>query len=231
MSLKIRWIGQSGYIISDGKTKICIDPYLSDVVNKVAGRQRLVRCPVSPSELCCDAVICSHNHLDHTDTDAISEMNKENKTFFAPSDCEETLKSLGVKKYVPFDIGNSAHVGEFIIEAVFADHTVPAIGVIVKYKDTVLYFTGDTFYNKELEKLKNIDIMFVCINGKLGNMNVDEAVTLTKNINPKVGIPNHYGMFASNTEDPKKYTKQLENGFEMEFNKEYQIDGVRKCLI
>ncbi|MBQ4087111.1 MAG: hypothetical protein IJC78_02550 [Clostridia bacterium] len=38
---KIKWIGQNGYIIYDGKTAICMDPYLSDVVNRVANRPRM----------------------------------------------------------------------------------------------------------------------------------------------------------------------------------------------
>ena len=40
--LAIKWIGQSGYVLSDGMTEICIDPYLSDVVNRVAQRPRMV---------------------------------------------------------------------------------------------------------------------------------------------------------------------------------------------
>lgn len=34
----IIWLGQSGYILNDEKTEICIDPYLSDTVNRLAGR-------------------------------------------------------------------------------------------------------------------------------------------------------------------------------------------------
>ncbi len=41
-NLSIRWIGQSGYLLTDGKTTICIDPYLSDVVNRIAGRARFL---------------------------------------------------------------------------------------------------------------------------------------------------------------------------------------------
>ena len=41
-------------------------------------------------------------------------------------------------------------------------------------------------------------------------MNIDEAVRLSKMINPRVGFPSHYGMFESNTEDLKKYTLQLD---------------------
>jgi L-ascorbate metabolism protein UlaG (beta-lactamase superfamily) len=33
-------------------------------------------------------------------------------------------------------------------------------------------------------------------------MNAQEAIELTSQLNPKLAIPMHYGMFAENTEDP-----------------------------
>ena len=118
------------------------------------------------------------------------------------------------------------------MEAVFADHTVPAVGVIVKHSGITMYFSGDTEYNEKLEELKkyNIDVMFICINGKLGNMNVEQAIKLTEIINPKVGVPTHYGMFESNTENPEKYTSIVKCGFEMEYNREYDIKEVIKSV-
>lgn len=224
--LKIRWIGQSGYLLSDGKNVICIDPYLSDVVNRVANRPRMVKVPVAPEDLCADAVICTHNHLDHVDTDAIPLMKKENMTFYAPADCENTLSELGVKNYAVFDNGMSYEIGDFKIRAVYSDHTVPSVGVIITHGETSMYFTGDTYYNEKLAKNK-CDILFVCINGKLGNMDVNEAIKLSEKINPKTAVPNHYGMFESNTEDPQKF--DVPNRFIMEFDKEYEVKD--KCLI
>lgn len=226
--LKIKWIGQSGYILNDGKTKICIDPYLSDVVNRIADRPRMVKAPFSPEELESDIVVCTHNHLDHIDIDAIPLMKKDNMLFLAPSDAKNQLFECGVINYKSFDIGTKIEKGEFELEAVFADHSVSSVGVIVCHSGRTLYFSGDTEYNKELEKLKeyNIDVMFICINGKLGNMNADEAVKLTQIINPRVSVPSHYGMFESNTENPKKYTSRLECAFEMEYNKEYDFSEV-----
>ncbi len=218
--MKITWIGQSGYLLTDGKTTICIDPYLSDVVNRVAGRARMVAAPFKPQDLKADAVICTHNHLDHTDIDAIPLMKKDGMTFYASSDCEQTLRELGVKSYVSFDEGTSVCIGDFTAEAVFADHTVPAVGVVVTYGGKRLYFTGDTYYH---EKLKEVmcDCLFVCINGKLGNMDVNDAMKLTNEINPMTAIPNHYGMFESNTENPENF--DVPQRFIMEFNKEYDI--------
>ena len=52
-------------------------------------------------------------------------------------------------------------------------------------------------------------MMLVCINGKMGNMDIDEAVKLTRCLRPKVVIPNHYGMFADNTADPFQFRARL----------------------
>ena len=226
--LKIRWIGQNGYILSDGKTEITIDPYLSNAVDRVAKRGRMVEAPILPQELKSDVIICTHNHLDHVDIDAIPLMKKEKMLFLAPEDAKKTLFDCGVINYKSFDEGASMKAGDFNLTAVFADHTVSAIGVIVKIDGITMYFSGDTEYNEKLEKLKkyNIDIMFICINGKLGNMNADEAVTLTKILCPRVAVPTHYGMFESNTEDPLKYTQKLDCGFIMEHNTEYDIKEV-----
>lgn len=231
-TLRIKWIGQNGYIISDGTTEICIDPYLSNVVDRIAKRGRMVKAPFSPEELKSNVVICTHNHLDHVDIDAIPLMSKENMLFLAPDDAKNTLLECGVINFKAFDEGTAVKIGEFELMAVFADHTVPAVGVIVKHNGITMYFSGDTEYNEKLEKLSkyNIDIMFICINGKLGNMNVQEAVKLTKVINPKVGVPTHYGMFESNTEDPKNYTSKLDYGFEMEYNKEYNVKHILKTV-
>jgi L-ascorbate 6-phosphate lactonase len=225
LMLKIRWIGQSGYILSDDKTTICIDPYLSNVVDRVAGRGRMVKAPFSPEELKSDVIICTHNHLDHIDVDAIPLMKKEKKLFLAPLDAENVLKECGVLNYQPFDEGSVYEIGDFVLHAVYAEHSVPGVGVIVKHNEITLYFSGDTEYSNKLEELVkyNIDIMFICINGKLGNMNVSEAINLTKILKPKVGVPTHYGMFESNTENPKNYTSMLKCGFEMEYNKEYTV--------
>ena len=226
--LKITWIGQGGFLLRDGESEICIDPYLSDVVNRVAGRPRLVEPPVAPEALTCDAVICTHNHLDHVDIDAIPKMPLNGMTFYAPTDAREQLLACGVKHYTPFDEGDCFALGTFRVTAVPAKHSCPAIGLLVRHGDHTLYISGDTEYDERLEALRDahVDVMFICINGKLGNMNVEEAIRLTERIKPRVGVPMHYGMFASNTEDPQKYISRIPHGFEMEYGREYTIKEV-----
>lgn len=230
--LKITWLGQGGYLLFDGKTTLCIDPYLSDSVFKASGKVRLIDPPIKPEELECDVMVCTHNHLDHVDPDTISVMKSRNTALFlAPCDCEEKMRSLGVVNYEKFDEGAIRRVGDFELEAVFADHTSKsAIGVVIRHSGLTLLVTGDTFYNDRLREYKKfeVDVLFICINGKLGNMNVDEAVRLTGEIGAKVGVPTHYGMFAVNTEDPEKYTSRVKPSFEMKVGREYDVAEIAR---
>ena len=229
--MKITWIGQSGYLLQEGETKILIDPYLSDVVNRVANRPRMIAPPFLPKDFRGDAVVCTHDHLDHLDPDSIAEFDKD-MLFVTPPSCEKHLIELGCNKRSIVDVGDVIKINNFTITAVPAFHTIEAIGLVVDWNGYRLYFTSDTLYDKHLEDMKEYkpDIMFICINGKLGNMDVDEAVRVTKAINPKAAVPTHYGMFESNTDDPKKFTSQLPNSFEMEFNTSYEIDTILKAV-
>ena len=228
--MTIRFLGQSGYVIKTEKAEIIIDPYLSDSVNRVAGRPRSLPIPVNPENISCEAVICTHNHLDHLDPDTVSQIN-DKQFFITTNEGKRELSKLGKHNAVSLTVGESIAVGDIEITAVFADHTVEAFGLIVKAENKTLYFSGDTLYNEKLFNIVNYhpDITFICINGRLGNMNVEEAQITAKRIGAKINIPNHYDMFASNSENPHAFTSKIENGFIMEFNKEYDVLNVLKA--
>lgn len=222
--MTIRFLGQSGYIIKTEKAEIIIDPYLSDSVNRVAGRPRTLPIPINPQNISCEAVICTHNHLDHLDPDTVAQINDE-QFFITTNEGKVELNKLGKDRVVSLTVGESIVVGDIEITAVFADHTVEAFGLIVKAENKTLYFSGDTLYNEKLFDIAKYcpDITFICINGRLGNMNVNEALITAQRIGAKINIPNHYDMFASNSENPFSFTNQITNGFIMEFNKEYDV--------
>ena len=222
--MTIRPLGQSGYQLKTEKSEIIIDPYLSDSVNRVAGRPRLLPLPISPAEISCDAVICTHDHLDHLDPDTVTEINSR-QLFITTNEGKEKLKGLGKENVIAINEGECISLGDFEIMAVFADHTVEAFGVIVKVEGKTLYFSGDTLYNEKLFDIAKHrpDITFICINGRLGNMSASEALTVAKRIGAKVNIPNHYDMFASNSEDPHLFADNIDGGMIMDFDKEYII--------
>ncbi len=223
--MTIRWIGQSGYVLKTPQTEILIDPYLSDIVNRVAGRERLVPAPIDPAQITADAVICTHNHLDHLDTDAVSEMPADTR-FITTSEGKDVLAKLGKTNVTVLPLGESVKIGDIKITAVYANHTVEAFGVIAEADGKKLYFSGDTLYDEKLFSIAEYapDATFLCINGRLGNMTAEEALVTAKKIGARTNIPNHYGMFASNTEDPHKFADFIDGGMILDFDKEYTTD-------
>ena len=220
--MKIRFLGQSGYILKSGNSEIIIDPYLSDSVNRVAGRPRTLPVPINPKDIRCDAVICTH-----LDPDTVSEIPPE-QYFITTNEGKAELKRLGRKNAAALNVGDSIKIGDFELTAVFADHTVEAFGLIVKAENKTLYFSGDTLYNEKLFKISEYkpDITFICINGRLGNMNVNEALITAKKIGAKINIPNHYDMFESNSENPLLFSEEISGGFIMQFSREYFLNEI-----
>ena len=102
-----------------------------------------------------------------------------------------------------------------------------AFGIIVRAEGKTLYFSGDTLFDERLFDVKQYhpDVAFLCINGKLGNMNVTEALCVARAIGAKINVPNHYDMFASNAENPALFTAFAPNGKTLEFNLPYHLAG------
>lgn len=222
--MKITFLGQSGYLLKSHNTQIIIDPYLSDSVNRIAERPRTLPVPINPEDICCDAIICTHNHLDHLDPDTVTKISAK-QFYITTNEGKEELKKLGRTNVKSLNIGESLTVGDFNITAVFAEHSVEAFGVILKAENKTLYFSGDTLFNEKLFEIAEYkpDFTFICINGRLGNMNVSDAIVTAKKIGAPVNIPNHYDMFESNSENPLLFSEKIKGGFVMEFNKEYTI--------
>ena len=222
MFFKITWLGQAGYVLKIMDTSICIDPYLSNSGEKKEGVKRLMPIPISPEMLNVDYLITTHDHLDHFDHETISAVKMADTTFAGPSSCITELLHINkkCKDIISLDRGNSIKTDDFVLQAVYSDHTEDSIGIVISEScdfTKSIYFTGDSLFNEDLYNIKRYNpvIMFGCINGKWGNMTYLELASLAKNLEVKRVIPNHYGMFAENTEDPKKLEEVL---------KEYDID-------
>ena len=226
--MKIRWLGQGGFLVRDDArtTEILVDPYLSDAVNRdgTCPRQRPV--PIRPADVQSDAVICTHDHLDHLDTGAVPEM-PANTFFIATYEGCDTLDALGRHDHRAVRAGDELTVGGIVVRIVHANHTCEAFGVVLEADGVRLYISGDTLFDEKLFDIAQYkpDITCICINGRLGNMNAEEAVVTAKKIGARLNIPDHYDMFASNSEDPAKFTREFpeDAAFTPEFDREYDV--------
>jgi L-ascorbate 6-phosphate lactonase len=204
MSFSLIWYGQAGYLLSVGGCSILIDPYFSDSIAS-QGFIRLYDSPVKKGELKVDYVFSTHHHGDHLDMETLRDFI-EFGNFYGPDSCVPILNSADFpnEKIHRFNRGDTLNLKDIKIDAVFADHTDDSIGIIFEYEGIRLYFSGDSKMNKKLYDVKSFrpDILFVCINGKFGNMTWQEAVVLAHTLKVKAVIPNHYDLFAINMEDP-----------------------------
>lgn len=222
MNIKITWLGQAGYLLNYDNVTICIDPYLSNSIEKIDGLKRLKHIPVYPENLIADYLIITHDHWDHFDEDTINKIEMDNMVFVGPTSCINHFAVLRkkCKAATVLDRGDSIRIGEVVIHAVFSEHTDDSIGIVIEICDSKksIYFTGDTEFNEELLNIKRYspDLIIGCINGKWGNMDCYDLARLAAYLETNKVIPSHYGMFAENTEDPKKLERILKD-YDIEF--------------
>lgn len=202
--MKITWLGQAGLLFDNGKTKIMVDPYLSNSVAKVNPlNDRRVPVDESLFEITPDVMIFTHDHLDHYDPETAPRFltKQGNMTVLAPSSVWQKARQHGCgHNYVQFNRHTEWTEHGFRFSAVKAEHSDPyAIGVVIEdlSENKVYYVTGDTLYNKEIfEDLpKNIDLVFLPVNGVGNNMNATDAVRFFQACGAKEAVPYHIGMF------------------------------------
>ncbi|MBN1437177.1 MAG: MBL fold metallo-hydrolase [Sedimentisphaerales bacterium] len=214
----VYWLGGAGHILKfdDGFT-ICVDPYLSDYVERLVGFKRLFRPVIEPSQLHFDTLLISHSHGDHLDADSFSELVKANLNckIFAAEDCVEFLEKQQAV-YTIVTVGTTFADGNVTIEVVPADHgdlSPEAVGFLLSFGARSIYLTGDTCYNKDMLSTiieRKPDIAILCINGAFGNMTSDEAADLVAACESKVAIPTHYGLFAEHgNADPMPFRESV----------------------
>jgi L-ascorbate metabolism protein UlaG (beta-lactamase superfamily) len=212
-SVNITWLGQSGFLFESHGERLLIDPFYSDVVEQKQGLKRLMQPPVPIERLNPSAIFITHNHLDHFDSIALPEIHAlyPSIPIIGPESVMKKGYELGFNPSVLKQIekGETITIGEFKLTATAAYHSDPfSVGCLIEVGDKLIYYSGDTLLTDTLFndvvslKKRLIDIVFIVINGRLGNMNAQEAIELTSQLNPKLAIPMHYGMFAENTEDP-----------------------------
>lgn len=223
----LRFLGQSGFLLQSGSTRILIDPYFSDIVGRLHGRPRLLPVPLTREEMPCHAVFCTHDHLDHLDPDT-AQMFPPDQKFYTTSGGCDTLQKTGRLNVQSLTVGQAVTVGSFTVTAVFAAHTVEAFGLIVQAEGYTLYFSGDTLLDERLCEIREYkpDISFLCINGRLGNMDTNQAIYLARVIGAKVNIPHHYDMFASNSADPTCFASRVPGGRILTFNTDYPVESL-----
>ncbi len=214
--MKIQWIGQSGFILEHEQQRLVIDPYLSNSLARLQGLNRLFPPPISLSQLQPEAVFVTHDHLDHFDPETLLPIIEMYPAclLVGPESVLKHARKLNCSesRLVAISPGQTIQVAGFTLTATPAYHSDKfAVGLLVAADGVRLYFSGDTLYTPALaaqvrEHLSHrLEAAFVCINGKLNNMNLREAAEFMSELCPTLAVPMHYGLFAENTADPDEF--------------------------
>ena len=210
--MKITWLGQAGLLFETDNKKIVIDPYLSDSCLKLnPASYRRVEVDENLLKIEPDIVICTHNHQDHYDEETLDNYLKTEKSVLCivPPSCFSQIRKYGKHhNYVYFPKNTEWTEGNIKFTAVKALHSDPeAIGIILEAEGKTYYITGDTLYNTEIfENLpKNIDVLFMPVNGVGNNMNFKDASRFADKVNAKKVVPMHLGLMDDRSVTDFKY--------------------------
>lgn len=207
--MKITYLGQASLLLENENIKILVDPYLSNSVEKINPRN-FRRKPIDESFLKIkpDVIVLTHNHLDHTDPDTLKHYicGEDSVVVLGPTAVFNAVREIGNKNqnYVMFNRHTEWTQNGIKFTAVMAAHSDPhPIGVIIDDGEKKYYITGDTLYNTDIfeDIPDDIDVMFVPVNGLGNNMNKTDAKRFAMEVNPKIVVPYHVGMFDEMTAD------------------------------
>ncbi|MBQ7800049.1 MAG: MBL fold metallo-hydrolase [Oscillospiraceae bacterium] len=222
----IWYLGQEGFLFKNKDKYLVVDPYLSYYVDENCCQfvkwERLYAPPISAEELSfVDVVVCTHSHFDHADPSTLSKIAKANpKTVFVvPAPEKETIAAYGIEseRIISAKADEILSICGFEIKGVPSAHeefhidkngNYHELGYIIEADGQRFFHAGDMcIYDGLAERLTNIDIAFLPINGRdyyrnkndiIGNFDCVEAVTLAKEIGAKMLVPMHHDLYAVN---------------------------------
>lgn len=215
--MNITWIGQGGYLVEQNGWRLAIDPYLTDALATSHGLHRLAPPPVAIADLGAQAVFVTHDHLDHFDPETLGPWMQLSLAcrLIGPQSVVDHGRRLGIEesRLELATIDAPMSLPGLRLTPTPAQHSDPAaVGLLIEGAGRTVYLSGDTLYHDALAPRilailsgRRLDAALVCINGRLGNMNVEDAARFMAELRPGLAVPMHYGLFAENTADPNEF--------------------------
>ncbi len=202
--LKITFIGHATLMFEYGGKVVHVDPW-----TRLADYSKLPKA---------DVVLITHEHQDHLDPKAVSEVRGANTKVVMTKACEGKVPGGIVMKN-----GDVQTVQGLKIEAVPAYNIVQkrpdgqpfhpkgvGNGYVVTFGETRVYVAGDTENTPEMKKLEKIDIAFLPMNLPY-TMTPAMVADAAKAFKPRILYPYHYG-----ETDPNELVSLLKDSKEID---------------
>jgi L-ascorbate metabolism protein UlaG (beta-lactamase superfamily) len=208
--MDIRFLGHSAFELTDGDTRLLIDPFLTGNPKAAA----------SPDELEPTTILLTHGHADHFG-DTVDIAKRTGAPVLAIVELAGEIAEEGVETYDP-NLGGTVTFDWGWVKLVPAWHTsttpngtvnTPA-GLLVSLGGTLVYHLGDTCLFSDLQLIARrgdkVDVALVPIGGHY-TMDRYDAVTAVEFIDPAVVIPVHYNTFPPIETDAEAFKSDVES--------------------
>ena len=216
--MKITMLGILGVAIESNGKLLMVDPYLLDTLHETSGEDFARMVPVNDTWLNArpDMVLLTHDHADHLDMPSLQALitgEKPVELIAGINGWQKVRGTLpGQVNYIMFTPGCEWTSGDFHIRAVNARHSdLTGLGFVITVEDKKILISGDTLYfGDAAPEIGNVDIAVVVMNGKGNNMNCVDAAHYASEVDAKVAIPAHWGLFEKFSDDPNKFAAEAE---------------------
>jgi L-ascorbate metabolism protein UlaG (beta-lactamase superfamily) len=207
--MEIRFLGHAAFTISDGDSTVLIDPFLT-------GNPKAA---IAADDVAATTILLTHGHQDHYG-DTVEIAKRTGAPVIAITELAAEIGEEGVDVHDP-NLGGTVKTDWGWVKVVPAWHTsttpkgmvnTPA-GLLVNYKDTIVYHLGDTCLFSDLQlvgKRQPIDVALMCIGGHY-TMDRTDAVDAAGLVGAKTVIPCHYDTFPPIETDAEAFRSDVES--------------------
>lgn len=180
VKLRIKWLGQAGFMIENNNKRLYVDPFT-----------------IPSNSLKGDAILVTHGDFDHCDQASINQLLKNDAIVFTSADCGTRL--LWVNNLIIVKPGNNYTLGSVHIETVDAYSTRDSqhakglgVGYIITIEGIRIYHAGDTEVIPEMGSFGHIDVAILPISNEEHSMSPSEAAVAARLLNANYTVPMQY---------------------------------------